>query len=637
MKSWLSYMLIGLFCIASLNAGNAQESLINRVYKIVSIENSYPDSALVLSKKLLKEGENENDSIKISYALFRLGSVNYELGEFEQALPYFHRSFELRVDLKDYIGAVNPIELIAKSYFELGKIDSAFIYFTEGLRVLDDGSPPKPKILLNVALANALIEYEDFVSARKYLNKANGLLIDANDLQARSNVEQSWGIYYYYLDSLEKAIIHYKNAYQIDEELEFVSGMINNCSNLALCYTDIGNYDLALFYYRIGHDYYQENDLNYQLAISKYNMALNFYEANVIDSALRYSKDAMVLLESFKDLEQEFKNVNLLSKIHIANEDYQTAAMYQDKLMQLKDSILNLDKITTISEVRTLYETEKKEQQIELLNAKAENEKAKRNALIGFSIAIFFLLSFFLNRYRQNAKIAKQEKELAKRKVDALLGEQEVKMYNALISGQEKERKRISRDLHDQVGSMLSALKFQFAAIGNEVKERASNDQVNELNQLIDITCDEVRRISHDLDSGVMVNFGLNQALNQLCESLNGLSADLKFIFKSHGKEHISNPVVEREIYKISQEVVNNMLKHSKASMVIIDLTNRPDAISLNIEDNGVGFELETALKKGGIGLRSLKERATLLGATLEINSAIGKGSSFHLEIPKAA
>ena len=608
----------------------ANEQLIERLYEIIALEESDPDSAFVLSNELLKEGELDNDSLKISYASFRLGNIYFQSGKFQKAIPQFKRSFELRIKMGDYVSSVGVIELIAKSYYSVGRADSAFVFFTDGLRLLDKYSAEKPQLLLNIAMAKILMNYDDLTEARYRIEKAEDLLETVNEIESKSLVEQSWGVYYYYSDSISKAVIKYKNAYLLDQEVGDLQSMINNCNNLALCYTDLEQYDLALFYYRIVLDHYSANNLEYKKAITQYNTALCFRAKNELDSAVVYLQNALLVLNEYNDFDQTYECMSSLVEIYLSSGKHEKASKLQESMLVLKDSILDAEKISSIAEYRTVYETEKKEQKIALLNAQAEKDSLLRNLILAISISAVLALFLLINRYRQNLKIERSEKELSQKKVDLLLGEQELKLYNALLSGQEKERKRISRDLHDQVGSMLSALKFKFTSALKNSDEKGMKG----LDQMIDSTVEEVRRISHDLDNVSLSSFGLNVALTQLCNDLDQLSDELSVNYHTHGLKKSLDPQSERELYKICQEILNNMLKHSKATKINLDITFREDAFSLTLEDNGVGFDPSIAEAKKGLGLKSIQERAKTLGAQMYVDSSTKGGSSFQLELP---
>lgn len=632
MKGLRLFLFLSLLIFYSIGFG---QDLKERLYEIIAIENSYPDSALHLSKELLNEGLKENDSMKQSYANFRIGSGLYNLGRFDEAITFFRKAYSIRLELKDYVSSVSPLELMANSYFELGKIDSAFICFTDGLRILDQTSAIKPRLLLNIAIANALMEYKDFASARKRLNKANDLLAEINDLESRSLIEESWGVYYYYIDSLDQAIVHYKNAFQLSQELESTSTMINNCSNLALCYSEMGNDEMSLYYNQLVYNYYSDNKMDYQAANTMYNMGLNFQSVSNLDSAEYYFSLASQSFERFQDLEQQYNCLASLTDIYLQNGDFKAAALNQKRMIELKDSILDNEKIARIAEVRTEYESEKKEQKISLLNAEARSERANKKIYL-FSIAIILLLLLFiLYRYKQREKLALQEQELSKKKIDLLMGEQELITYNALLEGQEEERKRIARDLHDQVGSLLSSLKFQFSSLPEATTAESKKlSQYGKMDNLIDHACEEVRRISHNLNSGILASFGLEQALRTLCNSIDEIRSDFNCEFSCYGlKDRLKNDI-EREIYRIAQEVINNCLKHANASRLLVQITNRPDAFTMIIEDNGKGFDQKKALSLNqGLGLQNLFSRAQKVGGKLTIDSSPNKGSVFTLEI----
>jgi len=202
---------------------------------------------------------------------------------------------------------------------------------------------------------------------------------------------------------------------------------------------------------------------------------------------------------------------------------------------------------------------------------------------------------------------------------------------SSVIDAQENERQRLSRDLHDGLGQMLLAVKMKL-----EQAKKSSNEKnistITEAIELIKNTIAEIRTISNDLMPTVLANFGLTEGLNKLCrDSLQNSSIDFDFI--CNNLENINFDEKEQiYIFRIIQEIVNNIIKHSNAKEAQIKIFNENDTLNIIVKDNGMGFD--STLNKSGNGLKNILERTKLLNGSLLINSIINQGTTIQISIP---
>lgn len=263
----------------------------------------------------------------------------------------------------------------------------------------------------------------------------------------------------------------------------------------------------------------------------------------------------------------------------------------------------------------------------------------KRLLAVGLFIILlaFSFIVFTLNqKIKHRKRLAEKDAELHQRELEKILKEKEVETLNALMEGQEKERKRLGEELHDKLGGMLSTIKYQFSALIDKVDGLAadSGNEIKRLNQLIDVSAGEVRRLSHQMTTSILSKFGLDAALRELVHmaSVNG---KLKVNYVKTGDLPDLSPEIELNFYRITQEALSNIMKYANASVVSISLTIHDDEISLVIDDNGKGFNVSEAEKGLGIGLENMKKRAHKCGAHLSIDSSINRGTTIIAALPR--
>jgi two-component system NarL family sensor kinase len=213
------------------------------------------------------------------------------------------------------------------------------------------------------------------------------------------------------------------------------------------------------------------------------------------------------------------------------------------------------------------------------------------------------------------------------------LKEERLKRMSALYDGQELERQRISRELHDGLGQKLISIKLQLESTSKQKADevRSTIDEVK-----VDFlkTIEEVRQISNNLAPNILKESGIDVALKNLCDSLNRTSK-INIELSVYGDYSISEPKVTFYLYRITQEGLNNAIKHSGATKVQLQLIGSADSIILLIEDNGKGFMYDPNFCTPCNGIYNMKERARLLNGTLDIESEPLSGTTIRLKIPK--
>ncbi len=249
--------------------------------------------------------------------------------------------------------------------------------------------------------------------------------------------------------------------------------------------------------------------------------------------------------------------------------------------------------------------------------------------ILGMSLLAFAIILFMLIYQR---KLVSQQLQV--QQMEAKLQKE---LVNAAIQAQEKERKRIAQDLHDEVGAMLSTVKLSLNSFtkntDNEVVQRAQ-----ETKSYIDETITTVRNISRDLLPATLERLGLGDALEELCEKLDSPETRVQF----HQMNEVTRfaPQSELALYRISLELINNAIKHANASEVNVSIT-QTDQLQLVVEDNGDGFDYEAAKQKpsselGGLGLKNIESRINFIGAGIHYDSIPKKGTkvTITLHIP---
>lgn len=196
---------------------------------------------------------------------------------------------------------------------------------------------------------------------------------------------------------------------------------------------------------------------------------------------------------------------------------------------------------------------------------------------------------------------------------------------NSMIEGQEKERTRIAKDLHDGLGSLLSSVKSHFLVTVNDV----NTNTAKKTEALIDSACSEVRRISHNMMPHALAISGLEDGVKDIAERLTVSGYDVSLEINSLPKLDSTKEVI---VYRLVQEITSNIKKHAEAKSIFIQLYAHDSEVHLTIEDNGKGFDLKEIEDKKGLGLQNIESRVAYLNGEIDWDTEKGRGTTINIK-----
>ena len=333
-----------------------------------------------------------------------------------------------------------------------------------------------------------------------------------------------------------------------------------------------------------------------------------------------------------------YQQMELAGKLAISNErvkNFKKAASYYKIQTNLKDTIFKKDMKTVIAAKHTKYEIQRilsEKLNEERKNAELQKENvikdlklieerdANKNLIFwgGLSLVLMILLG---STYYFNARV----KEVKSKR------EEETVRYRAMFEAEEKERSRIAKDLHDGLGQLLSTAKLNVAGLEGEVNEEDKILVQNAIN-LIDEAVNEVRTISHNMMPAALMEYGLVSAIKSFTNTINESKA-LHINFNYKGMDNRLEENKEIALYRVVQEILNNMIKYAKADKITIALNRINNKVHLLISDNGKGFDTSTIHQSKGIGWRNVFSRVSMINGEIDVISAQGKGTDIRIDV----
>lgn len=395
-------------------------------------------------------------------------------------------------------------------------------------------------------------------------------------------------------------------------------------------YNRLKQYDKSLQYFEHGialglNDPQSVHSVN-RLKYGKYetlNLKKDFIKAgaqleDLIKSPYVLSSDKKMY---YKDLAKVYANAGLTDQ----------ALKWSEKYIHLSDSLYEAKFQNDIVEMEKKYKEADNKQQIASLKTEKKNAEltAKNNKLLAWFLGItgLFLLIVFIIIWL----LRKNQTNLANQKLLEIEQKQQIAVSEAMLTAEEKERNRLARDLHDGLGGMLAGVKINLSSLANSNEMENHSFELQKIISQLDGSVTELRNIARNMMPQTLINFGLETALKEFCESIIGPNLEIDF------EAFNINPNIpfpkQAIIYRIVQEILTNALKHANATEIVLQCSQRQNRFYITVEDNGKGFNIDADHLKNGMGLGNIKNRVQYLGGILDISSEINGGTTINIEL----
>lgn len=592
------------------------------------------DKAIAYGNKAIELGKQLDFKKGIAQAYNDMGILYYDKQDFATAIKLYNQAYLIRTELKDDKGVAALYNKIGVVYQKEARFDSALLYAQKALAIYEK---LKDKIGISYSLNNMGIVNQNVGNideALKYQEQSIAIKEEIHDKLGLAGSYVNVGNIYLLKKDITKAKEFYEKAEVICRKIGDPEYLSNSINNLSAIYQKIGDYKKAL-------PLAQESfDIRTKLGDTKGQVSCLVNMGSILTDYHQYkqAEEKYLLGLQLADtlascLPEKAKLYDGLSSLYDLMGDYKKSAAMARLTIQYKDSIFTADLNKQFSEMETKYQTAKKDQQIEAQQNEITQKKyelIKKQYWLYGSIAVFLfsiLLGYsYYKRYR-----LKQEKKL-----QAEVIKQQDLSTKAVIAAEENERKRIAADLHDGVGQMMSAAKMNLSAFENDLpfKDDHQKNNFEKIISLVDESCKEIRSVSHQMMPNALLKSGLASAVKEFIDKLD--SRVLKVNLHTEGLNERLDSNVETVLYRIVQECVNNVIKHSGANILDISLIKDADGIAAVIEDNGRGFDSKDKTKFEGIGLKNIISRVQFLKGTVEFDSAAGKGTLVAIHVPFA-
>lgn len=541
---------------------------------------------------------------------------NYINKSDKKALYYADQALKLSEKHHFYTGIAKSLE-IKGLYYEIifGDVEKASVFYFEAIEIC------KKHQLSYVAdmyhtLGVLFHTSDNYKKAQLYYEMAYEKAKKQNNVVLLKSCYINLGSIHSSLENFSIAESYFLKSLEIPENEYYNYDAFANLGNLYLRQQD---FQKALPYLERASEIHPNNpdaDINLRFLI---DAKTNSGDTLMMKMIINRAENAIHTIPSLRDKSLLLRSI---SDYYKTTGDFEKAFSFNDAYLNSYEQLIENHKNETLLELEAKYQSEK------IKTTLAKKEKEQTLLLIGGGILLMSTIGFyFFHRKRLQYKNTIQQQ-----KIKELTQKNKLLAMESIIEGQEAERLRIAQDLHDSLGGLLSSVKAHFTTFKNQFDKDEKLDITQKTYQLIDASCIEVRRISHNMTPHFFNLVGLEGYLEDIAEQLStsGINATVDI----HNLPESTDTTKRITIFRLIQEILSNIRKHAEAKNILIQLIGSEKEIQLIIEDDGCGFDYEKACKNKGLGLKNINSRVDFLEGTIQWESIINEGTTITINIP---
>lgn len=559
-------------------------------------ETAKSDSFLNIAEIKFTELGLKNQLAKVEHAK---GVMNYKLGNYWLAADFITKSVKNFEDTKDSFSALIAYQSLIASLGQVKNHDKAIEL---GKKALQIAIARKDSLSIGYslqALVTDLIYTKRFDEAANYINDLKEVAETTIDQNLSAEAFSTIGMYGFQRKNYTDAIFYFRQAYEKAKLL--------------------------------GENYQVANHLN--------SLGQAQLELGQLEESRKSLSESQKLAREYGNKRADYNSSLSLSSYYKKVSDYRNAYENLFHHLEMKDSILKSETTHYTTYLEESYAANKRETEILRLQ-KVQQQKdfqiKRRNTYIAIGIGLVAALLIILYLLRRNfhnkQKLAKQQSALLEVKIKTIEKEQQISSLQSMINGQETERTRIAKDLHDGLGGIFSTVKMHYSTLQQETPAIKENTLYKKTLDLINNASDELRKVAHNMMPEVLMKVGLIEALQDFCSNISSGKL-LKITFQSFGMEKRLGSSTEIMLYRIIQELINNIIKHADATEALVQINREGNRLSLVIEDNGRGFDTREAEEKRSMGIATVKSRVDYLNGRLTIDSRKDMGTTVMIDL----
>ncbi|HVF82512.1 MAG TPA: ATP-binding protein [Flavisolibacter sp.] len=581
-------------------------------------------------RAVMQVSEKINYPFGVGQAWIDIGSINAQqakdqaaVANFKAAIPYFKKA--------------NRIDKVAACYLNIGvcaerygDMQQTMEAVTQAVQLLEGTKHTSLLIHGYNSMAILFFNMDNFLKAQPYFEKA--LTIARNTKDTVVMVQSLFG-----LSNCGASLQAYSKAEGYSAEALQLAKASGKKSLLAEAHTSFAELYIK---WKKGDAVIEHSEqvLKYASAINHTHYRLiaflNLAEGHALKNdhtkRIQYLNAALAIAKENGTVIQLDDIYKSLAEGYEKTGDHRQALANLKQYIVNKDSTVNQKTNKAVAELEIKYQTAQKEKalsdkQLQIVQTNLQLEKSRQYIFYSIGAMVIALLAACLIYFNYTNR-----KKVHHRELKSMQQEKELQVLQAVLQGEEGERSRIAKDLHDGVAGMLAAVKMHFDSVSIQHSCVLDAEAYRQGVRLLDEASSEVRKTSHNLMPEVLLQYGLDEAIRRYCTNISNNDV-LTVQYDSWGDIRRLKSSFELSVYRIVQELLNNIVKHSKANKAIVQVSAQNSILSVTVEDNGIGL-MQAKGQAGGMGLATLRSRVEAIKGTIQIEGEAGNGVSAYLE-----
>lgn len=567
------------------------------------------------------------EAIAQRYEVLHNIAITYQVqSRYEEALKYSKESLHLAETFSDSTEKANIINNIGLIYDEQGLYDEAVRYYQHALRLYQAAKLTDKVALVNVNLGVVYKALGDYPNSIKNYQEALGIFQWMDNSYLVAVCEVNLGSVYLFVNQYDSALYYSRLASEKFHTLSYFRFEAVAIGNVGIAHAKLKQNSAAIQFLKKAIALHEQNNNTKELAFCKLKLAEVYESEGNFDLALNQALEASRLAQQAQALQQMADADALLAYLYQKRGDYANAFGYLKSFQAVHDTLFERNSVSEIRKFQIQYETEKKERALAISKAELAEKELEiqqsnaRLALLGGTLLLALVVGGAVYR-QQRLRQAQLEQENRLKEQLAVAEAQ-----NAL----QQERLRISRDLHDNIGSQLTFINASMESLSKQV----SDPSVSEVKNLTLETIKELRKTVWLINKHSVSWEELVIKLREYLKPVAAISTSVQVQTKGELNGRLEAQEAN-QLFRLIQEAVNNALKHAQASEINVLFEAKEVGVAVSIHDNGIGFDPSEAVGKS-MGLQSMQERAHSLQAEWELQSGRGEGTQVRLHLAKA-
>lgn len=665
----IEYYLQSLTLAQEIGDKQRSAALLGNIGIVYYKKSDYAKALSYYFKSLeIREGIGDNQGI--AYVHGSIGHIYAAQENYKKSLESYEKSLKIYQETGDTMGIANAYSNIGYVYNTKKDYVKALEYFQKSLTLATEIDYKQVIASSLNNIGDVYKEQKKYNSASEYYSKALKINQELGDEQKISNSYYSIAEVYQITGNYDNALLYFnKSLENADNDL-----MKDNYLKIAETYASMENYMQAYKYHQlyseIRDSIYTEESMN-QIADmqAKYETAEIEKENNLLKKdaevqSLKYDQNLLlmysliavfillVVLTLF--IFNNYRHRQRVRQLHAEIALRESEEKYRDLANLLPQMMFEVDQLNMITFINTaglaitgysgndikegmgiaqVFAADEKEKMLNYIEdthqgvaLKSQEYNARRRDGSTFPVLCYFSPFLDVNKNQCLRGIAIDITELK---------QVERKILSKIIETEEKERKRVAKDLHDGLGPLLSSIKLYV----NELQSPDSDDKektemLKYTNELIDDAVSSTRTIANNLMPGIITDYGLVKALQSFCNKLN-ISKSINVTLQADNENRRYDKTIEITLYRVLMELINNTIKHASAKDIVINFKFDGRILYVNYKDNGIGFDIAKTLKdpKIGLGLNNIINRVKSMQGMCEMKSTKGSGLEVKIEI----